>query len=168
MLSLIHSSLSHFLHPTHDSVHSTTLSLLAHRIEHTILCCFTGAETNANNFRKCNKMKNTIFISVTQELQHFLPCASRQNKQCNCNDSYSSSRITIESCESARKKKRSESEKITVSLFIHTSRINNSEKLVFYYNTPIKETYQLKKKTSQLKRKPRNFLTLKIFQSSRS
>ena len=130
--------------------------------------CFAGAHSNANNLRKFNETKNTIFISVTQELQNFLPCASQYTKQCICNDSYSSSRITIDSCESARKKMRSESEKNSVSLFIHTSRINISENLDFLLQTLRSRKNILKNnKTIQLS-SPRNFLTLKIFQSSRS
>ena len=128
--SLTHTSLSHSLHPTHDPVHSTTLSpCTSYRAHYSVL--FHWCRNKCEQPSQFNETKSTIFVSVTQKLRNFLPCASRQNKQCNCNDSYSSSRITIESCGSARKKKRSESEKITVSLFIHTSRINNSEKLVF-------------------------------------
>ena len=128
--SLTHSPFSHSLHPTHDPVHSTTLSpCTSDRAHYSVL--FHWCRNKCEQPSQFNETKSTIFVSVTQKLRNFLPCASRQNKQCNCNDSYSSSRITIEPCESARKKKRSESEKITVSLFIHTSRINNSEKLVF-------------------------------------
>ena len=56
-----------------------------------------------------------------------------------CNDSYSSLRINIESCESDKRKEsegrkeRNESEKETVSLFIHTSCTNNSQKFGFLF-----------------------------------
>ena len=166
-LSHIHSHLPSSHQSTHDPVQYTTLSIYTYyRGQYCEL--FHWWPFKCEHLSQTNETKNTIFISVTPELQDFLPCASRQTKQCFCNDSNSSSRITIESCESAMKKTRSESEKNTVSLFIHTSRINISEKLDFLFQTLRSSKNILKEnKTIQL-RNPRNFLTLKIFHSSRS